>query len=372
VAEEGSGPVLVGYGVTAAATKRRPRVGPLSPHGTPQREAGPPGEPVKPVRHGGLEVGREIERKLADHLPAAPSRAKPPVRRLARELGVDLTQVRPTGHDGVITRQDVESAAALTSLPSAGQPSARPRSPREPREGLHTTQRGEWREDVRGVTRRMVEAMERSAFTIPHVTEWLDVDVTRSTELLERLRGAPAFDGVRVTPMLLVARAVLVALGRTPLVNARYDADAAQIVHRGSVNLGVAAATPRGLVVPSVKAADTFALPALAQALALLTETAKAGRSSPSDLTGGTFTITNVGALGVDGGTPIINPGESAILAVGAWRERPWAHRGAVALRTVCTLSLSFDHRIIDGATGSRFLVDVATLLEEPAADLAW
>jgi pyruvate dehydrogenase E2 component (dihydrolipoamide acetyltransferase) len=198
------------------------------------------------------------------------------------------------------------------------------------------------------------------------------VDVSRSVDLLDRLRGAPAFASVRVTPMLLVARATLAALRRHPVLNAVFDEEAQQIVHRGGVNLGIAAATPRGLVVPSIKAADLLNLTDLAAELAALTETAKAGRSTPSDLTGGTFTITNVGALGVDGGTPIINPGQSAILAAGAWRPRPWVYRDQIAIRTVCTLSLSFDHRFIDGAAGSRFLVDVAALLEEPAADLAW
>ncbi|MDH5277465.1 MAG: 2-oxo acid dehydrogenase subunit E2, partial [Actinomycetota bacterium] len=193
-----------------------------------------------------------------------------------------------------------------------------------------------------------------------------------SVDVLDRLRKASAFGDVRVTPMLLVARATLLALRRHPLLNAVFDDQAQQIVHRGGVNLGIAAATPRGLVVPSVKDADLLSLPELAAALAELTETAKAGRSTPADLTGGTFTLTNVGALGVDGGTPIINPGQSAILAIGAWRQKPWVHRDQLTIRTVCTLAVSFDHRFIDGAAGSRFLVDVASLLEQPAADLAW
>jgi pyruvate dehydrogenase E2 component (dihydrolipoamide acetyltransferase) len=267
-------------------------------------------------------------------------RAKPPVRKLARDLGVDLATVRPSGPQGVVTREDVEAAA---------------RGSREER-----------REPVRGVTRLMAEAMTQSASTIPHVTEWLDVDVTRSAELLDRLRSSPAFDGLRVTPMLLVARAVLAALRTSPSVNARFDATTGEIVHRRRVNLGFAAATPRGLVVPNVKDADQLSPRALAEALAQLTSRAKEGTTSPAELTGGTFTITNVGVLGVDGGTPLINPGESAILAVGAWRDKPWVHRGVLAVRTVGTLALSFDHRFIDGAAGARFLVDVAARLEEP------
>ena len=368
---EGSGPVLVGYGVTPDATQRRPRLPAVSPHGTKRAEAGPPGEPVKPVRHGGLEIGRAAEARLGGDRPpqltggATRPRAKPPVRKLARELGVDLAAVRPTGPEGVVTRDDVEAAAALmrpmTSSPRSGQPS-----------GAALSTRGESREPVRGVTRLMAEAMSSSAFTIPHVTEWVEVDVTRSGELLERLRGSASFKGLRVTPMLLVARAVLAGLARTPVANGWFDAEAGEIVHRGAVNLGFAAATPRGLVVPNIKDADRLSLRDLAQALTSLTATAKEGRTAPADLTGGTFTITNVGVLGVDGGTPIINPGESAILAVGAWRQKPWVHHGELAVRTVCMLSLSFDHRFIDGATGSRLLVDVASMLEEPAVDLAW
>ena len=349
----GSGPVLVGYGVTASSTRRRPRLRAASPHGTQRPEAGPPGEPVKPVRHGGLEVGRATEARFAGGADAAvaaggsgPVRAKPPVRKLAKDLGVDLAAVRATGPDGVVTREDVEQAV------SSG--------------------REERREPVRGVTRLMAEAVSDSAFTIPHVTEWLEVDVTRSAELLPRLRDEDTFGSVRLTPMLLVARSVLSALGRSPLLNGRFDATSAEIVHRSRVNLGFAAATPRGLVVPNIKDADQLSLRELAQALSTATARAKAGEASPAELTGGTFTVTNVGVFGVDGGTPIINPGESAILAVGAWRDKPWVHRGALAVRTVCTLSLSFDHRFIDGAAGSRFLVDVARLLEEPALSLAW
>ncbi len=365
---EGSGPVLVGYGVTPASTRRRPRLTPASPHGTVRPEAGPPGEAVKPVRHGGLEIGRAAEARFAR--PASGNgqvRAKPPVRKLARDLGVDLTVVRPTGPDDTVTRSDVEAAAALvlpvTSgllLPGAQQGYAQ------------RGDRGQRHEPVRSITRRMAQAMTRSASQIPHVTVWLDVDVSRSVELLDRLRTSPTYAQTRVTPMLLVARASLFALQRTPQCNAVFDAEADEIVHRGAVNLGFASATERGLVVPNIKDADLLPLPALAGALAELTASSKSGRLAPADLTSGTFTITNVGVFGVDGGTPIINPGESAILAVGAWRKRPWVYQDSLAIRTVATLALSFDHRFIDGAMGSRFLSDVATLLQEPAADLAW
>lgn len=363
----GSGPVLVGYGVTPESTRRRARLAPASPHGTLRPEAGPPGEAVKPVRHGGLEIGRAAEARFAASRDAdAPVRAKPPVRKLARDLGVDLAVVRATGPGDTVTRSDVEAAAALVLPPSQASSTGRANG------SVQTGDRGQWSEPVRGVTRRMAQAMTRSASDIPHVTVWLDVDVSRSVELLDRLRNSPTFSGTRITPMLLVARASLFALQRTPQCNAVFDAAAGAIVHRGAVNLGFAAATDRGLVVPNIKDADEMSLSELARALAELTASAKAGRVSPADLTSGTFTVTNVGVFGMDGGTPIINPGESAILAVGAWRKRPWVHQDSVVIRTVSTLALSFDHRFIDGATGSRFLADVAAILEEPAADLAW
>ncbi|HVQ87010.1 MAG TPA: dihydrolipoamide acetyltransferase family protein [Actinomycetes bacterium] len=346
-----SGPVLVGYGVSAGATRRRSRLAAPSPHGTQRLEAGPPGEPVKPVRHGGLEIGRAAEARFGDGATEStePVLAKPPVRKLARELGVDLRQVRATGPNHTVTREDVKAAAALAT------PLAAP-----------------VREPVRGVVRAMADAMTRSAFTIPHVTEWVEADVTRSVEVLDRLRKGERFSEIKLTPLVLIARACIAALERSPMVNAAFDADLQEIVHHSDVNLGIAAATPRGLVVPNIKAAQALSLPELASALGQLSATAKAGHTQPAEMLGGTFTITNVGVFGVDGGTPIINPGEAAILAVGAWREKPWVHAGQVVPRIVTTLSLSFDHRFIDGAAGSRFLRDIADLLEEPAADLAW
>ncbi len=365
-ADESSGPVLVGYGVTAGATRRRSRMPAVSPHGTERPEAGPPGEPVKPVRHGGLEVGRAAEARFGDDdgQPSEPVLAKPPVRQLARQLGVELQRVRPTGPDNTVTREDVKAAAALQS--------PAPTNSRNDRAGAIDAESLPEREPVRGVMRLMAEAMTSSAFTIPHVTEWVEIDVTRSVELLERLRKSKQLADVKITPMVLIGRATIAALGRSLLVNATFDAEQQEIVHHRDINLGIAAATPRGLVVPNIKAAQRLSLPELAAALQGLTSTAKAGKTSPAEMQGGTFTITNVGVFGVDGGTPIINPGESAILAVGAWREKPWVQSGQVVPRIVTTLSLSFDHRFIDGATGSRFLRDVADLLEEPAADLAW
>lgn len=355
--DDSGGPLLVGYGVTHGSTHRRARRA-ASPHGTDRREAGPPGEPVKPVRHGGLEVGRAAEARFASD--ANPSvRAKPPVRKLARDLGVTLSDVRPTGPDETVTRDDVEAAAALLS-PASREPGT-----------VAGFAEGE-RESVRGVAKAMSQAMVRSAFSIPQVTVWLDADVTASKRLLQRLKQSSSFDGAAATPLLLVARACLSALKRQPLLNGTYDAATDEIVHRSTVNLGVAAATSRGLLVPSLKDAGSLSFADLAAGLLAMTQRTRDGQATPGELTGGTFTITNVGVFGVDGGTPLINPGESAILAVGAWRERPWVVDGELVVRTVATLAITFDHRFIDGATGSRFLRDVADLLEEPAADLAW
>jgi 2-oxoisovalerate dehydrogenase E2 component (dihydrolipoyl transacylase) len=213
--------------------------------------------------------------------------------------------------------------------------------------------------------------MVASAFTAPHVTEFLTVDVTRSVRALDRLRARPGWQDVRISPLLLVAKAVLVALRRHPLVNSTWaDSD---IVVKEYVNLGIAAATERGLIVPNIKDADRLSLRALADALNELVATAKAGRTPPADMSGGTFTITNVGVFGVDSGTPILPPGEAAILALGTIREAPWVHKGKIRIRQVTTLGLSFDHRIIDGELGSKFLRDVGAFLHDPeAALLAW
>ena len=360
LAQEGSGPLLVGYGVAEAATRRRRRVGAPSPHGTEQPEAGPPGEPVKPVRHGGLEVGRAAEAKFAgDRGAQVPPRAKPPVRRLAKQLGIDLSGVRATGRDGTVTRDDVEAAASLQlvgtdpALADGGQA-------------------GDRREPVRGVMRSMAAAMTESAATIPAVTEWVEVDVTPSATLADRMRGLPEFSDTKVTPLLLVAAACLAALHRQPRLNAHFDETAQEIVHRAAVQLGVAVASDRGLVVPHVSNAGALTLHELAVALTDVVSHGREGTATPADLVGATFTITNVGVFGIDGGTPMIPPGQSAILAFGAWREKPWVERGRVVVRTTSTLSLSFDHRFIDGATGSRFLRDVADVLEEPALLHLW
>ncbi len=372
--------VLVGYGPRNTTAKRRPRravhdgAHQPPPAGDPEVPGGPLGsEGVKPVRHGGLEVGRLVEAREAPHAgPAVPARtiaveeqgetgkvtvlAKPPVRKMARDLGVDLRTVTPTGPGGTITRTDVAAAAGPSAVSLAGE--SRPSTAREERI------------PIKGVRKMTAQAMVTSAFTAPHVTEFVTVDATRTMDFVEQLKKHPGMAGIKVSPLLVLAKAVCLAVRNTPEVNATWDEQAQEIVLKRYVNLGVAAATPRGLIVPNIKDADAMSWPELATALNQLTETARAGRTAPSDMTGGTFTITNVGVFGVDTGTPIINPGESAILAFGAIKPQPWVVEGVVMPRQVTTLALSFDHRIVDGAAGSKFLVDVANVLENPIAAL--
>jgi 2-oxoisovalerate dehydrogenase E2 component (dihydrolipoyl transacylase) len=208
--------------------------------------------------------------------------------------------------------------------------------------------------------------MVASAFTAPHATEFLTIDVTPSMDLLERLKVSSAFRGERLTMLTIVAKAVCLAVARTPVVNSHWDDRAGEIVQFGYVNLGIAAATPRGLMVPNIRDADRLDLLSLARELTALVERAKDGKSGPAELAGGTVSITNIGVFGIDAGTPILNPGEAVILAMGAVRRTPWEHNGEVALRHVMTLSLSFDHRLVDGAEASRFLADIGTILSDP------
>ncbi|MFG2735836.1 dihydrolipoamide acetyltransferase family protein [Streptomyces harbinensis] len=345
-------PVLVGYGVSTAATKRRPRK-PVAavPEPAPAPEAAPaPPAPAAPA--GG---GRPL--------------AKPPVRKLAKDLGIDLRAVRPTGPDGTVTREDVQAAAA--PAPEAA-PAPAPQ-PDQAVPGQQPAERpGERRVPIRGVRKATAQAMVDSAFTAPHVTEFITVDVTRTMKLVARLKDDPDLAGVRINPLLIIARALLLALRRNPDAHAAWDETNQEIVYKETVNLGIAAATPRGLLVPNIKDAGRKSLAELATALSDLVTTAREGRTTPADMQGGTVTITNVGVFGVDSGTPILNPGESAILAVGAIKAQPWVHKGKVKPRQVTTLALSFDHRLIDGALGSRLLADVAAVLEHPRRLLTW
>jgi pyruvate dehydrogenase E2 component (dihydrolipoamide acetyltransferase) len=349
--------VLVGYGPRTAAAKRRAR-----------KDSTPPADlavtPAEEAPGTGVDQGAEPQDgQVREPGVGGPVLCKPPVRKLARDLGVDLRLLTGSGPLGSITREDVQSAASAqpattpATTPATVAPSFGPDRER--------------RVAVKGVRRLTAENMVASAFTAPHVTEFLTVDMTRAMKALDRLRERREWRDVRVSPLLLVAKAVLLAVRRHPMVNSSWAGD--EIVVKEYVNLGIAAATERGLIVPNIKDAGRLSLRELADELTGLAQTAKAGRTAPSDMAGGTFTITNVGVFGVDTGTPILPPGEAAILAFGAVRQMPWVHKGKVRVRQVTTLGVSFDHRIIDGELGSRFLRDVGDFLTDPeAALLAW
>src|SRR5579862_3329901 len=350
--------VLVGYGVKASATTRRARKVAAGRPETAEIPTGPevPAEPLPPLPQPTEPAG-----------PATRALAKPPVRRLAKDLGISLADLAGTGPGGSITRDDVNRAAGETTARSAEI---------SPDNGFRhrptSVGQEEERIPVRGVRKYMAAAMVASAFTAPHVTEFLQVDVTETMAAVRRVRDLPEYAGLRVSPLLFVARALLVAARRHPLINSSWDDGAQEIVVKHYVNLGVAVAAERGLLVPNVKHAGELSLPELARALQDLTETARAGKATPADLAGGTITITNVGVFGVDAGTPILTPGEAAILAFGQVRDAPWVVDGELAVRAVCTLSLSFDHRIIDGQLGSAVLRDVGAMLQDPVRALAW
>jgi len=320
--------VLVGYGPTKARVARRPRRDTYRPPSAS---------------------------KVRDEGESARPEATPPVRKLARELGVALSTVTPSGARGQITREDLANGS-------------------RPVPGIETTEStsAQTRRPIKGVRKLTAEAMVSSAFTAPHVTEWVAVDMTRSVRLLERMRTDVDFSGVRLSPLVLVARAVILALTRHPEANAQWDSQSEEIVQYADVNLGIAAATPRGLVVPNIKSAQKLSTKELADALTALITLAREGKTPPHAMRGGTVTITNIGVFGVDGGTPILNPGEAAIVCMGQLRQQPWEHKGKVRLRTVSTLAISFDHRLIDGELGSRLLRDMAHVLEDPSVAFTW
>ncbi|MFJ1668346.1 dihydrolipoamide acetyltransferase family protein [Streptomyces bottropensis] len=364
-------PVLVGYGVAESSTKRRPR------KGVPAAAV-----PAEDTLYAATAI-QGVQGELNGHGHAAGGQrplAKPPVRKLAKDLGVDLATITPSGPDGVITREDVHAAVAPPKAPepvaqapvaqapvTQAAPAASAPAPVASYDGARET-----RIPVKGVRKATAAAMVGSAFTAPHVTEFVTVDVTRTMKLVEELKQDKELAGLRVNPLLLIAKALLVAIRRHPDINASWDEAAQEIVVKHYVNLGIAAATPRGLIVPNIKDAHAKTLPQLAESLGELVSTAKEGRTSPAAMQGGTVTITNVGVFGIDTGTPILNPGESAILAVGSIKPQPWVHKGKVKPRQVTTLALSFDHRLVDGELGSKVLADVAAILEQPKRLITW
>ena len=337
--DSGSGAVLVGYGAAGHATSRRQRPAASVPVAERAQRVEAPTPP--PARTTAVPASA-----------AAPVIAKPPIRNLAKELGVDLSQVTPTGLAGEVTRDDVIRQATQAQV----------------FRNLETPAWGTEREEripVKGVRKAIATAMVKSAFSAPHVSVFSDVNATRTMEFVKRLKASPEFAGVRVSPLLVMAKAIIWAVRRNPTVNSAWTDS--EIIVSHYVNLGIAAATPRGLIVPNIKEAQDLSLLQLAQALAQLTITARDGKTTPADMAKGTITITNLGSFGMDTGTPILNPGEVAIVALGAIRQKPWVVDGEVRPAWVTTVGASFDHRVVDGDVASRFTADVASVLEEPA-----
>ncbi|ANP74707.1 dihydrolipoamide acetyltransferase family protein [Cryobacterium arcticum] len=308
-----------------------------APPAPPTRAAVPPAALAKPA---------------ASPRSAGPVITKPPIRKLAKDLGVDLTQVEPTGRFGDVTREDVLREATQASV-------------------FRNIQTPEWPTDreehipVKGVRKVIAQTMVKSAFTAPHVSLFVDVDATRTMEFVKRLKVSTDFAGVKVSPLLIMAKAMIWAVRRNPTVNSVFTDE--EIVIKHYVNLGIAAATPRGLIVPNIKEAQDMSLLELAGALEKLTITARDGKTSPAEMSNGTITITNIGVFGMDTGTPILNAGEAGIVALGTIKQKPWVVDGEVRPRFVTTIGASFDHRVVDGDVASRFLADVASIIEEPA-----
>ena len=349
--------LLVGYGATDPGRSRRRRArGSANASGASHSASAP----QNTTQERAIDVAHNSEKP----------RAKPPVRGLAKQLGIDLAEVAPTGPDGTVSRDDVRRAAEHAG---AGPIQLDTIYSQAGHDAITATDEPT-RIPIKGVRKAMAAAMVHSAFTAPHVTEFVTVDVTRTLELIEEVRQRREFRDIRLTPLSLVARAYLLAISRTPMSTAHWDEEAGEIVLPRTVNLGIAAATPRGLLVPNIKGAGALGLLELARAIGELAAMARAGRTPPADLAGGDTTITNIGVFGIDTGTPILNPGETAILAVGAIQRRPWVvgtgEAERIEPRSIMQLALSFDHRVLDGAEGSRLLADTAEILANPGLAL--
>ena len=394
--EAGEAPVpnLVGYGPRTTTAKRRPRPGaadgPVEAHDqvadtfsthAPVSRRADDREPLQAEQDA--PTGAPLPGPGATGPTPVPSGgavlAKPPVRKLAKDLGVDLADLVGSGPGGVITRDDVTAASSrMLAEPVEAEKImlAEPVEARPKPVAARSAPREDVRIPIKGVRKSTADAMVRSAFTAPHVSVWLDCDVSATMELLQRLKARREFADLRVSPLLIIAKAVCLALGRTPELNSFWDEPAQHIVLKSSINLGIATATPRGLLVPNIKGAESLSLVELAAALADVVTTARDGKAQPADMAGGTFSITNIGVFAVDAGTPIINPGESGILCFGQISRRPWVvGEGAderIEPRWVTTLSVSFDHRLADGAQGSTFLADVAAILNDPGLALLY
>ena len=321
-----------------------------APH-VPPVPAAPSAEPAG-LKHRRADAQAAVSRLLNRVL------AKPPVRKAAKDLGIDLADIVPTGRGGEVTKQDLLSYQAqrdaeLDQAETFWAPSKKPQEQRIERV------------PVKGVRKATAKAMVESAFNAPHVSIFVDVDASRTMEFVKRLKASRDFEGIKVSPLLILAKAVIWAAARNPSVNATWTDDAILVKH--FMNLGIAAATPRGLMVPNIKDAQDLSLKELAIALNQLATRAREGKTQPAEMQGGTLTITNIGALGLDTGTPIINPGEVAVVAFGTIKQKPWVLDGEVIPRWITTLGGSFDHRVVDGDLSARFMADVASIMEEPA-----
>jgi pyruvate dehydrogenase E2 component (dihydrolipoamide acetyltransferase) len=334
VADGGRQPNLVGYGESGDVKSRRRRAVSAVPITTAIPIAVVPGSDAMVAAAGTAIV------------------AKPPVRKLAKELGVNLANIAGSGLHGEVTRDDVLAGATQASvfrnLSTPEAPAAR-----------------EERIPVKGVRKAIATAMVKSAFTAPHVSIFVDVDATRTMEYVRRLKNSADFAGVKVTPLLILTKAMIWAVRRNPMVNSTWTDE--EIIVHNFVNLGIAAATPRGLIVPNIKNAHELSLLELAQAIEQLAATARDGKTTPEDMQNGTITITNIGVFGVDTGTPILNPGEVGIVALGSIRKKPWVVEDEIVVRQITTIGATFDHRVVDGDVASRFVADVASVVEEPA-----
>ncbi|CBT75198.1 MAG TPA: 2-oxo acid dehydrogenase subunit E2 [Glutamicibacter sp.] len=343
-------PTLVGYGAPAATGSRptrKSRTAPAArpaPASTPVPAASPAPATKMPAAH-----------KAAG---SAVARCTPPVRKLARDHGIDISSLSGSGEDGLVLRRDVEQA-----IESGG--AAAPASSASTASAL-AAQEGDRHVKITAVRRATAKAMVQSAFTAPHATEFLTVDVTDSMDLVERMRAHRLLKDVKLNITTLAALVVTRLLKTYPALNSTWDEKADEIIEFGSVNLGMAVASDRGLLVPVLKNAQAKTLPVLAAELSEIILQGREGTLSPAQLTGGTFSITNVGVFGVDAGTPILPPGQSGILALGQVKRRPWEYQDQVALRHTMTLALSFDHRVVDGKEASEFLAGVGSVLEDP------
>ncbi|WP_113719724.1 dihydrolipoamide acetyltransferase family protein [Arthrobacter dokdonensis] len=324
---------------------------------------------VQSKRRRSRTVPSEVQESSAVQPPAETRRPKasPPVRKLAKDLGLNLHAVEPTGPGGICTREDVLRARASDNG-SSDTPVGALKAQVNPVAG------GDIRIPIKGVRKHTAAAMVQSAFTAPHVTEFVTVDISRTLALKSEIGRRREFADVKLTPLAFVAGAFLKAIQRTPEANSKWDEAAQEIIQYREVNLGIAAATPRGLIVPNIKGAQYLSLAELATAIGDLASTARSGKTEQAAMTNGTVTITNIGVFGIDTGTPILNPGEAAILAVGTVRRAPWVvedEKGErIEPRSVLQLALSFDHRIMDGQQGSQLLADTAALLREPGLAL--